>query len=290
MEKLLTAFAQHLEDEGKADGTIKAYVRDVRALYRYLDEMEVDYRTAYMKRVYFTTYISYLKSTGKQFNTINTKMASLKVYNDWLYHMQLVDSVYIHLRRDKIRAEIASEKQIEVLTDEQLANFLFYLENESQREKAWGYLLVYTGIRANELVHIKLADIDPLLSMLKIVGKRGKLREVPLRSDVLDVIQQYIKGDRAKGRFKESDYLFTSQRAQRVHRATVGRWLEVVSKRLHMHLHAHKFRHTFCTTLLKRGVDITVVSKLAGHSSINTTLRYYVHVTKDEKRRVVELI
>lgn len=290
MDRIVDMFKQYLVDEGKANGTIKAYVRDVRLFYAYLDEREVEYKNVYMKRFYFTSYIRHLKNAEKKFSTINTKMASLKVFNDWLFKMKFVDKVYINLRKDKIRTEIGSEKQVVVLTDEELEKFLFYLEKEKQREKVWGYLLVYTGIRASEMMNIKLTDIDPLFSVLTIVGKQGKLREVPLRSEVLEVIEQYIKGDRAKNRFSGSEYLFISQRASRVDRATLGKWLESVSDRLHIHLHPHKFRHTFCTLLLKRGVDLTVVSKLVGHSSINLTMRYYIHITKEEKREAVELI
>ncbi len=55
-------------------------------------------------------------------------------------------------------------------------------------------------------------------------------------------------------------------------------------------MHPHKFRHTFCTRLVKKGVPLTTVAMLAGHASVQTTAHYYVNTSREEKRRAVELL
>lgn len=150
------------------------------------------------------------------------------------------------------------------------------------------YLLLYTGIRVSELVSIQLKDIDVLTSTLKVVGKGGKHREIGLREDVLQLVQRYRKDERSASVFSDSPYLLLSQRAEKMHRDGVRRWLEQTGRKLGFHLHPHLFRHTFCTRLLKKGVDLTTVSKLAGHSTVNMTAKFYIQTTRDEKQAAVK--
>lgn len=108
--------------------------------------------------------------------------------------------MYVNIKRDKVRVADGSEAEVSVLDDEQVERFLFHLEKETQRNKAIGYLLLYTGVRVSELVGICLSDIAQLTGELQINGKGGKMREVPIRSDVLKIIRTYIQGERTISR------------------------------------------------------------------------------------------
>lgn len=281
-------FKQWLIADGKADTTIASYINDVNKFNEYLKAKEA--HEAYINRFYFTSYVKHLKSKGAAINTINKKITSLKVYNDWLFKQDLVSEVYVNIKRDKIRVADGSEAEVSVLDDEQVERFLFHLEKETQRNRAIGYLLLYTGVRVSELVNIRIQEIDQLTSQLKINGKGGKMREVPLRSDVLKIIQMYIQGERVASKFASSEYLLVSQRAEKLHRDTIRKWLEEVGEKLRFHIHPHMLHHTFCTRLLKNGVDLTVVAKLAGHSSVNTTMKHYINISKEQKQFAVEKI
>lgn len=66
---------------------------------------------------------------------------------------------------------------------------------------------------------------------------------------------------------------------------------KLISKaHLDVRLKPHTFRHTYCTRLVKRGVPLTTVSKLAGHSSIETTARFYVNSSRDDKMKAVNML
>lgn len=80
-----------------------------------------------------------------------------------------------------------------------------------------------TGARVTELVEIELAHIDYLTAQLMVLGKGGKLREVPFRRDVLDQLQSYFKGERAASKHAASPKLLLSQRAPQMHRDAVRR-------------------------------------------------------------------
>lgn len=177
-----------------------------------------------------------------------------------------------------------------MLNDQQVEQFLFYLEKETQRNKLIAYLLLYTGIRVSELVNIKISDVDQLTSHLTVRGKGGKIREIPLRKDVLEIMNQYLKEERSYSKFADSSNLLLSQRSEKMHRDAVRRWLEETGIHLRFRIHPHMFRHTFCTRLIRNGVEISKVSKLAGHAGINMTVKYYINTSKEEKQNAVDLL
>ncbi|WP_342533878.1 tyrosine-type recombinase/integrase [Lysinibacillus sp. FSL K6-0057] len=284
---IIERFEQWLVEEGKAEKTVESYVNDVRKFSEYLAEKDVDSEVL-LTRFLFTNYMRHLEQQGMAVATINKKMNSLKVYNDWLYHEQLVASVFIHLKKDKVVIASGSENEVSVLDDTQVEQFLFQLEKESQRNKLIGYLLLYTGIRVSELVHIQRTDIDQLTAQLTVKGKGGKLREIPMRKDVLEALKQYLQGERVTSKFSDSPYLLVSQRSEKLHRDAVRRWLECVGKQLGTHIHPHMLRHTFCTRLLKNGVELSTVSRLAGHANLNMTVKYYINTSKEEKKNAVD--
>ena len=169
LNSILAAFEKWLMEDGKAETTVKSYVNDVRKYNAYLSEREIE--ETLINRLYFTSYIKFLKVNNMAVNTINKKITSLKVYNDWLVREGLANDVYVSIKRDKVKVADGSEDEVSVLDDEQVERFLFHLEKESQRNKVIGYLLLYTGVRVSELVNIRLSDIDQLTRNLKVRGK-----------------------------------------------------------------------------------------------------------------------
>lgn len=287
----IAKFEQWLFTEGKADKTIESYVNDVKGFQSYLQEKLND--VPVLSRFSFVRYKEHLMKEGYAVSSINKKINSLKVYNDFLRTEGYLYESFIQLKRDRIKIAAGSENNVDALSEEQVEQLLFYVENGkkvSTRNKLIVYLLLYTGVRVSELVGTKIADIDFLTSQLTVIGKGGKRREIGLRQDVLQLVKDYIKAERSESNFSHSDYLLVSQRAEKMHRDAVRDWLVKISKELGFKLHPHLFRHTFCTRLLKKGVDLTTVSKLAGHSSVNMTARFYIQTTKQEKMDAVNLL
>lgn len=289
MNEFVKEFGKWLFEEGRAETTIESYTTDVRKYQEYLSEKANESQP--LSRFSFVRYKQYLLDEKFSYATINKKINSLKVFNDFLQKKGIVDESYIQLKRDRIQIAIGSEHVVTALTDKEIETLLYYVENQTkvtQRNRLIFYLLHYTGARISELVNIKLSDIDQLTATLTIRGKGGKVREVSLRQDVLQLIKQYQKEERAISKFQESEYLLVSQRANKMHRDAVRDWLKNVSNDVGFHLHPHLFRHTFSTRLLRLGVDLTTVSKLIGHANINMTAKYYIQTSKEEKQSAVE--
>ncbi|WP_238323373.1 tyrosine-type recombinase/integrase [Planococcus antarcticus] len=282
------AFAEWLFAEGKADKTIQSYTTDVNGFQAFLTQQIG--KDKYFNRSIFLVYIDRLVRSGYAVATINKKVNSLKVFNDFLLLKGLVTERYIHMKKDRIGTAVGSEDVVTVLLDEEVERLLFYVntnERVSIRNKLIVYLLLYTGVRVTELVELRLSSIDFLTSHIVVVGKGGKRREIGLRSDVLQLVRLYIKKERSKSVFNHSDYLLVSQRGGKLHRDAVRHWLAKISEELKLKLHPHLFRHTFCTRLIQKGVDLTTVSRLAGHGSVNMTAKYYIQTSREEKMDAV---
>jgi len=97
--------------------------------------------------------------------------------------------------------------------------------------------------------------------------------------------------ERSKNKYSDSHYLFIGQRGP-LQRDAVNTLLEKMTEkaRLDVRLKPHAFRHTFCTRLVKKGVPLTTVSKLAGHASIETTARFYVGCDREDKIKAINLL
>ncbi len=224
--------------------------------------------------------------------TIFTPLYGLN-FNQFLLKREIMHRMVVDLRRDKIRVALGSEQEVEVYTENEVERLLFYIqdtEKVSVRDKLIILILLYTGLRVSELVSIKIKDLDFLTMQLHVVGKGGKIREVPLRPEVVEVSKEYMNTERREHKSAESAYLLLTQRAGKMDRDTVNKLLKKHGEYLGITMWPHKFRHTFCTRLLKVGVPLTTVSKLAGHSSIQTTSTFYINTSRQDKIEAVDLL
>lgn len=148
--------------------------------------------------------------------------------------------------------------------------------------------LRYTGIRRTELTDLRLSDLNLTRTQLHVLGKGRKRRTVPLPPVYVELMGWYLRDVRPF--LPLSDRLFANPRSllQGAHRgATNGKTLERVVQRYGQmaevegpHL-PHRWRHTYATYLLRRGVDVTMVQQLLGHSSVSTT-SIYIHLVQDD--------
>ena len=139
--------------------------------------------------------------------------------------------------------------------------------------------LRYTGLRMKELVNLRTEEVDLEARRISLVGKGRKPRVIPIPHLLADVLREYLEELRPK--LPASAYLFTNPRGNRSLRGRYGPRalhnlvLEAGTSAGVAGRHfAHRWRHTYATSLVRRGEDIHVVQRLMGHSNIATTSRY----------------
>lgn len=285
-------FERHLFEDGKSPSTILSYVGDIKGFLAHL-ESQGNRFDGKLTRISITSYKRDLEDREYKINTINKKINSLVCFNQFLTKSGVMDELVVDLRKDKIRIAYGSEQEVEVYTEHEVERLLLYLQDRAKvcvRNRLIIHLLLYTGIRVTELVSIKIQDIDLLTMQLNVRGKGGTFREVPLRAEVVKLIREYLDTERRKHKFCESEYLLLTQRAGKMHRDAVNKILNKYGKVLGIEMRPHKFRHTFCTRLINLGVPLTTVSKLAGHSSIQTTMAFYINTSRKDKQEAVDLL
>lgn len=291
-EKIAVEFEFYLTADGKANKTLESYVGDIRTFLQWVESKGNSF-TGNLKRFHVTSYRNYLVQESYEVNTINKKINSLQSFNQYLIYKNYILEQVVDLRKDKVKIASGSEKEVEILDDNEIEKLLFYIQSDevTARDRMIIYFLLYTGVRVSELVNIKLKDIDMLAMNLTIAwGKGGKRREVPLKSEVIEAVKEYLEGDRRDSKFADSEYLILTNRSPKMDRDAVNKLLSRMEKKLGIKMHPHKFRHTFCTRLLKKGVELTTVAKLAGHASIQTTANFYINISQKDKRDAVELL
>ena len=288
----LKEFNQWLIEDGKSPKTIESYCNDVKQFQLYLTEKAADEQQP-LSRFSFVRYKQHLLDHEYKTSTVNTIVNSLKVFNDFLQLKGIVDGNYIQLRKDRVPIATGSEQVVEALTDAEVERVLAYIQDESKvssRNRLIIHTLLYTAVRVSELVHIKLADIDSLTSTLTVRGKGGKVREIGIRNDLMELIKSYQASERNDSKYNDSEYLFVSQRNKKMHRDAVRDWLAKISNDIGIKLHPHLFRRTCATLLLRRGVPIVTVSKILGHHSVDMTSKMYIQTSRKDKQDALDLL
>lgn len=158
------------------------------------------------------------------------------------------------------------------------------------RDRAMLSLTYACGLRASELVGLKLGDVDLQRGVVAAFGKGGKRRLVPLGEVSLEHVNAYLEARRDNrprpGRaVASSAYLFSTRRGRPLTRQAF--W-KIVRKHalvagLRAPAHPHQLRHSFATHLLVHGADLRSVQTLLGHADVATT-EIYTHVTHEHVR------
>jgi integrase/recombinase XerC len=217
---------------------------------------------------------------------INRKLSALQSYFKFLIRQDVIRKNPIRLltgpKKSKSLPYFVKEKDINKLLDEEIADENFV----TIRNRLIIEMLYETGIRCSELVGIKNADVDTEAMILKVTGKRNKQRLIPFAELLKEKIRIY-DNVRAKEIGTESDYFFVGKDGGKITSAIVYYLVKkqlstipTLSKRS-----PHVLRHTFATSMLNDGAEISAVRDLLGHSSLAST-SVYTHVTFEELKKV----
>ena len=158
------------------------------------------------------------------------------------------------------------------------------------RDRTMLELLYACGLRVSELVGLQVEQVGLNQGIVRVVGKGGKERLVPMGEEALDWLMRYMRGPRTellKG--QSSNVLFPSNRSQQMTRQTFWYRIKIYGKRagIRTHLSPHTLRHAFATHLLNHGADLRVVQMLLGHSDLSTT-QIYTHVASQRMQALHE--
>lgn len=156
----------------------------------------------------------------------------------------------------------------------------------SARERALVMLLLTAGLRRAEVLGLRSADLAADLSQVRISGKGGRERVIPLPAQTQQVLGEYLR-QRPPG-----EWLFPNRAGRRTGNTTFYRLFRRLLRRAGLgaeNLTPHSLRHAYATTLLHSRVDIKTVQTLLGHADLSSTSRY-LHTDAETKRAAAEAL
>ena len=140
------------------------------------------------------------------------------------------------------------------------------------------------GLRVSELVNLKITNLFFEQGFVKIEGKAGKERLVPVSGRAIDEINKYLYGYRKKLNIsKDSEnILFLNRRGKKLSRVMIFTIIKNLAEKISLNkkISPHTFRHSFATHLINGGADLRAVQEMLGHESILTT-EIYTHLDRD---------
>ena len=287
----LDEFAAYLISIDRSDSTIKTYIEHIQAFAKWFEETNcIGFDPSIVTEIDIRDMRSYLQGTRHlKETTINLRLASLKSYFEFLEGEKYIkNNPAKAIKKIKIQSP-AAPKSLDEQTYRALRRHIYRCGNKSHI--AMYEIFTRCGVRNFELINIRLTDFDisDRKGTLKVVGKLNKVRYIPLHKDVRDAINNWME---IRRNIKtEYDNLFISERKTPYTRSGIWKIFKKYCTQIGItDVTIHSFRHYFCRTLLKNGVDISVVAKLAGHASGFVTAQVYTIPRQEELEKAIETL
>lgn len=277
-----------LIEKGLSKNTVAAYRRDIERYLHYLSINQKTLENAMADDI--VMYMAWLRGLNNDDfligeSSIARNVVALRNFYDYLSVEHGISNVAKTIHPPKIPKRLPKALSIANIND-----FLKIsrVDKYALRDKALLELLYATGGRVTEIISLKVEDISKSadFTSLKLTGKGGKQRVVPIGKYAQDAINQYLEISRPNLLKSASvKYLFLNSRGGGLTRQSA--WQIVLDQAkisgVNENLSPHSLRHSFATHLLDGGADIRVVQELLGHSSVTTT-QIYTLVTIDKLR------
>ena len=286
--RLINDFKFYLQIErGLSKNTVMSYSHDISSFVDFMENSNIkespqNCSKETLQQFFFTQ----SKLIGS--NSQARRVSALKsFFNFLIFENYCQDSP-----ADLIEAPKIGRKLPQILNTNEIEKILDGIElnkSQGQRNRAIIETLYGSGLRVSELVEITLSNIFIKENIIRVNGKGGKQRLIPLGSYSKKFIQIYIDEIRPFEKIKDEDILFLNRNGKKMSRAMIFTIIRNAAKKVGIKkkISPHTFRHSFATHLLENGADLRTIQLLLGHESIITT-EIYTHLDNKHLKKVME--
>ena len=281
----LREYLNHLiVERGLSKNTISAYRRDIE---RFISEGDV-LDLAKVTSSELENFISHSRSRGLAESSVARSVVAVRNAVEFTCKEAKTLNNIKDVKPPKIKMRLPKALTISEINS--LLNTAKSSGNpDALRESAILELLYGTGARISEVVSLNVSDVLKFdggeVSSLRLTGKGGKTRVVPVGRFAREALDQYLVRVRPGLISKDREALFLNDRGGRLSRQSMWTIVSQTAKRANISVDVspHSLRHSYATHLLDGGADVRVVQELLGHSSVTTT-QIYTLVTIDKLR------
>src|SRR5437868_3484709 len=275
----LNRFLNYLRiEKGLSPNTLAAYQSDLNKLESFCETLELEVSS--LEESELRTFIRSLSTANLSRKTISRAIVAIRSF----YRFLLIEG----LRQDDPALDIllpdprsALPKFLQSYEIELLLSGPDVSTPKGIRDRAILELLYGAGLRISELTSLRVDAITSRSTILRVMGKGGKERSVPIADSALNWIMKYLNvRAQFEGRKKVTS-LFLNLKGRGLSRQSCWKLIMHYGKKMGLgSAHPHLLRHTFATHLLENGADLRSVQLLMVHSSVSTT-EIYTHVTNE---------
>lgn len=283
--------------------TVANYARDLQTLVSYCDRSGVAHWIG-VDGVHVRTFAARLHAAGLAPRSIQRRLSAVRSFFDFLLREAQIRrtggaeaaavaadiaGLMSNPARD-VRAPKAARRLPETLDADQMARLLALPEDSTAalRDRAIMELLYSSGLRLAEICGLDLCHVDLKDRTVRVRGKGGKERVVPVGRMAIEVLERW-KAVRLQWAGADEQALFVGRSGRRLgHRMIekrVGYWAR--RQGLPQHVYPHLFRHSFASHLLESGAELRGVQELLGHADISTT-QIYTHLDFQHLARIYD--
>jgi integrase/recombinase XerD len=273
--QLIEQFLDHYWlSSGASSNTLGAYRSDLTLFFKWID-CPLDKVDDKIIQQYFSFRQEKQFSSATQARTLTC----LRIFYHYLLNQNTIDSnptsKLHHPKKEQKLPIFLDIAEVEKLLDAPNIATVFGL-----RDRAMLELLYSCGLRVSELINIELQHLNLNEEYIRIIGKGGKERVLPLGEIAIECLQAYEKGSRSyllkKG---QTNSFFLTNRGSGMSRQNFFYIIKAYALKagIDKPLSPHTLRHAFATHLVQQGADLRSVQLMLGHSDISTT-QIYTHI------------
>jgi integrase/recombinase XerD len=290
MDRLLNQFINYLTvEKGLSSNTIESYRSDLKKFKKYLTASgRVSAGSLKeMKRITrhdIVSYLNHLRDSGNQTPTIARNISSLRGFCLFLLSEGVLEEDLLENlgtpKGWKNLPRILGTDEVVTLLEKPKGGKL------SLRDRAMLELVYSSGLRASEIVKLKINDINFEAGFITVMGKGSRERVVPVNERAIKSLKKYLEELRPEIlRKKTSRYVFLARGGKPLTRQRFWQLIKTYSRGLSIRISPHTLRHCFASHLLDGGADLRALQKMLGHADISTT-QIYTRVTPEKLKKV----
>lgn len=277
-------------EKSLSQNSIAAYINDLSKLIAYLDKNHSKVNPLKVKLEHLKGFIAWLNEREISPRTQARTISGIKSFYKYLLIEGKISSDPTAL----VESPRIGRKLPDILSMEEIDNLIEAVDlskAEGQRNKAMLETLYSCGLRVSELVGLKITNLFFDQGFIKVEGKAGKERLVPVSGRAVDEVGRYLNGYRKKlnvARDSEN-ILFLNRRGKKLSRVMIFTIIKNLADKvgLKKSISPHTFRHSFATHLINGGADLRAVQEMLGHESILTT-EIYTHLDREYLKSTIQ--
>lgn len=276
-------------EKSLSENSVSAYSRDLMKFVQYLELRGLELQPEGVIPSHLRGFLNWINEVGMRPGTQARVISGLKAF----YRFLLIENVITEDPTALLEAPKITRKLPSVLSTEEIEKMIYVIDlskPEGHRNKAILEVLYSSGLRVSELTELKISDINFAQEYLRVQGKGGKERFIPIGRKALKEIRNYmLQRSRMTNIAKENrDILFLNRRGRSLTRVMIYTIIRELAKKagIKKAVSPHTFRHSFATHLIEGGADLRAVQDMLGHESILTT-EIYTHLDRQFLRETI---